>query len=87
MLISSLIFLVGLISILFRSNNLIIVFLGLELIFLGLACFSIQYSYIMDDIIGINIAIYILPIAGTESAILLAILVKYSQSSSSILFN
>eukprot|EP00842_Homolaphlyctis_polyrhiza_P004506 jgi/Hompol1/5056/HPOL_004121-RA len=42
--------------------------ISLELILLSIGMLFLFNSFILDDIIGINITLYLLPIAGCETA-------------------
>jgi NADH-ubiquinone oxidoreductase chain 4L len=68
---------IGFIGIFTNYKNLLISLLGIELILLGVSLTSIFYSLQMDDILGQLLSIYILVLAGCESAIGLSILVLF----------
>jgi NADH:ubiquinone oxidoreductase subunit K len=53
------------------------VIISLELILLALGILFLHFSFILDDIIGANLSLFILPLAGAESALALAFLVAY----------
>jgi len=60
-----------------RPNNLILMFISLELMLLGISIIIISYSIYYDDIMTIILSMYIIGIAGAETAIGLAILIYY----------
>ena len=51
--------------------------ISLELILLAVGILFVHYSFLLDDLIGASFSMLILPLAGAESAIALAILVAY----------
>lgn len=53
------------------------IIISLELILLALGLLFLHFSFIIDDLIGANLALFILPLAGAESALALALLVAY----------
>ena len=74
------VFMVGLISFLSvsgRKENLIKLIIALELILLAIGILFIHSSFLQDDIIGISFTLYLLPLAGAESAIAQAIYIAY----------
>ena len=71
-----LLFIIGLLGIMLRKN-IILMLISLELILLSISFIFIINSLNLDDIIGQNFSLYILTIAGGESAIGLAIIVVY----------
>ena len=52
-----------------RKENLIMLIISLELILLGIGLLFVHISFLMDDMNGALFALYILPLAGAESAI------------------
>ena len=71
-------YIIALISIyIFYGNNLIFIFIALEIIFLTLAILATVQSLLLDNIFGINLALLMIPLAGVESAIALSLLVAY----------
>lgn len=68
---------VGFIGFIGNNENLVMLIISLELILLGIGVIFVHLSFIMDDIVGANITLFLLPLAGAESAIALALLVKY----------
>ena len=75
-ILSLIIILVGLIGFC-NSDNLIMIVISLELILLSIGILFVHYSFILDDIIGATISLFLLPLAGAESAIALALLVAF----------
>lgn len=60
-----------------QFDNLVKLVISLELILLSIGLFFLSISFLIDDLIGANITLFLLPLAGAESAIALAILVAY----------
>lgn len=60
-----------------NNDNLIMIVISLELILLSIGILFVHYSFILDDLIGATISLLLVPLAGAESAIALAILVAY----------
>lgn len=62
---------------LLNSPSIIFLILAIEVILITLALTSAYVSCVLDDLMGLLIALYILPLAGCESAIALSLLVAY----------
>ena len=59
------------------GTNLIMVVISLELLLLSSSILLVNLSFSMDDLVGSNLTLLILPLAGAESAVALAYLVAY----------
>lgn len=59
------------------ESNLIMVIISLELLLLSIGVLLVHFSFLLDDKIGSVLTLYLLPLAGAESAIALAILIAY----------
>jgi NADH-quinone oxidoreductase subunit K len=81
---STLIFLIGIIGIIFSRKNLIILFMCIELTLLGISLTFIAFSIYLEDPRGQLYALLILTLAAAESAIGLAILVVYYRITKTI---
>lgn len=80
MLISGLIvFVLGFIGIIINYKSLIHLVLCLELILIGITQVLLYTSYHFNDIDGTLLSIYLITIAGCESAIALALIIKIYQ--------
>jgi len=77
LIISSLLFLCGILGLLFTRKYIILWLLSLELIFLSINWNFIIFSVFLDDILGQYFVLCILVIAAAESAIGLSILVIF----------
>jgi NADH:ubiquinone oxidoreductase subunit K len=75
---AGIIYIIGILIIILNGrNNLIMLIIALEIILLSLGLLSFQLSIILDDITGILITILLLPLAGSESAIFLSLIINY----------
>ncbi len=66
------------------NKNLIFILISLEVLQLASALFFVHSSFLLDDAVGITIALQILPIAGAESAFGLALLINYYPTKGSL---
>jgi len=74
---SIILFLVGILGFVLNRKNIILILISIELILLASTLNILSSSYNFDDILGQTYSIYIIAIAGAESAIGLGILVSY----------
>jgi NADH:ubiquinone oxidoreductase subunit K len=51
--------------------------ISLELLLLSVGLLLVNLSYNLDDLVGSNLTLLILPLAGAESAVALALLVAF----------
>lgn len=70
-------FTVGVLGFAFNRKNLIIRIISLEIILLAVSVLAIECSVSIQDLHGQNFAIYVVSVAGIESAIGLSLLVSY----------
>jgi NADH-ubiquinone oxidoreductase chain 4L len=70
-------FLIGIFGFVLNRKNLILMLISIEIILLSITLILLISSLNYDDIIGQTYAIYIISIAGAESAIGLGILVAF----------
>ena len=77
LLISIILFLIGILGIFLVKKNIIIILMSIELMLLAININFVIFSVYLDDITGQIFALFILTIAAAESAIGLAILVVY----------
>lgn len=59
------------------GNNIILLIIALEFLLLAIALLAVLLSFLFDDSIPLLFSLYLLPIAGSESAIALTLLVSY----------
>ncbi|CAO1637788.1 unnamed protein product (mitochondrion) [Jaminaea pallidilutea] len=74
---SILLFLIGILGFVLNRKNIILILISIELMLLATTLLILVSSYSFDDILGQTYSIYIIAIAGAESAIGLGILVCY----------
>ena len=74
---SLVLFLIGILGFILNRKNIILMIISIELMLLAVTLLVQISSYAFDDIAGQTYSIYIIAIAGAESAIGLGILVAY----------
>lgn len=74
---SLLLFLIGILGFVFNRKNIILMLISIEIMLLAITFLILIYSFMFDDVLGQVFAIYIIAIAGAESAIGLGILVAF----------
>ena len=77
-------FLIGVLGFVFNRKNIILMLISIEIMLLSITFLILVSSLSFDDILGQTYAIYIIAIAGAESAIGLAILVAFYRLRGSI---
>jgi NADH-ubiquinone oxidoreductase chain 4L len=77
MSITLILFLIGILGFVFNRKNIILMLISIEIMLLAITFLILISSINLDDIIGQTYAIYIITIAGAESAIGLAILIAF----------
>ena len=77
LLVSIILFIIGILGIFLIKKNIIIILMAIELMLLSINMNFIIFSIFIDDIIGQIFALFILTVAAAESSIGLAILVVY----------
>jgi NADH-quinone oxidoreductase subunit K len=77
LIISILLFLIGILGIFLVKKNIIVILMSIELMLLAININFVIFSIYLDDIVGQIFALFILTVAAAESAIGLAILVVY----------
>jgi len=84
MSLSIILFLIGILGFVLNRKNLILMLISIEIILLGITFLILITSLNFDDILGQIYAIYIIAIAGAESAIGLGILVAFYRLRGSV---
>jgi len=84
MYLSLILFLIGILGFVLNKKNIILKLISIEIMLLAITFLILISSLNFDDIVGQVYAIYIISIAGAESAIGLAILVSYYRLRGSI---
>jgi len=74
---SILLFLIGIFGFVLNRKNIILMIISIEIMLLAITYSILMSSLSFDDILGQTFAIYIIAIAGAESAIGLGILVAF----------
>jgi NADH-quinone oxidoreductase subunit K len=87
LIISTLIFLLGVLGLVLNKRNLLIILMSIELMLLGINLNFILFSIYLDDLMGQVFALYILTVAAAESAIGLAIFTVYYKDKQTILLD
>jgi NADH-ubiquinone oxidoreductase chain 4L len=75
--ITLILFLIGILGFVLNRKNIILMLISIEIMLLSITFLILVSSLNMDDIIGQTYAIYIIVVAGAESAIGLGILVAF----------
>lgn len=81
---SLIIFIIGILGFVLNRKNIILMLISIEIMLLGITFLILVSSISYDDILGQTFAIYIISIAGAESAIGLGILVAFYRLRGSI---
>ena len=71
------IYLIGILGFVLNRRNIILMLISIEIMLLSITFSILIHSFSFDDILGQVFAIYIIAIAGAESAIGLGILVAF----------
>ena len=74
---SIILFLVGIIGFVLNRKNIILILISIEIMLLAVTFLILVNSLSFDDMLGQTYAIYIISIAGAESAIGLGIVVAF----------
>jgi NADH-ubiquinone oxidoreductase chain 4L len=77
-------FLIGILGFVLNRKNIILMLISIEVMLLAVTLLVLVSSYSFDDVLGQTYSIYIIAIAGAESAIGLGILVAYYRLRGSI---
>lgn len=84
MTLSLVLFLIGILGFVLNRKNIILMLISIEIMLLAITFLILISSLNFDDILGQVYAIYIIAIAGAESAIGLSILVAFYRLRGSI---
>jgi len=77
MTLSIVLFLLGILGFVLNRKNIILMLISIEIMLLAVTVLVIVSSFAFDDIVGQTYSVYIIAIAGAESAIGLGILVAF----------
>tara|TARA_B100000614_G_C14408489_1_gene436750 strand:+ start:172 stop:477 length:306 start_codon:yes stop_codon:yes gene_type:complete len=84
LILSSLLFLIGIFGIFLNRKNVIIILMSIELILLAVNINFVSFSYFLGDLTGQIFSLFVLTVAAAEAAIGLAILVCFFRNKGSI---
>ena len=84
LVVSSILFVMGVLGIFLNRKNLIIILMAIELILLAVNINLVAFSAFMGDLTGQIFAMFVLTVAASEAAIGLAILVIYFRGRGTI---
>ena len=84
LILSALLFSIGVIGIFLNRKNDIIILMSIEIILLAVNINLIAFSYFLNDLTGQIFSLFVLTVAAAEAAIGLAILVIYNRNAGSI---
>ena len=80
LILSSMLFTIGVVGVFLNRKNVIIILMSLELILLSISINLVAFSAFLNDSVGQIFALFILTVAAGEAAIGLAILVVYFRN-------
>ena len=84
LILSALLFSIGVIGIFLNRKNVIIILMSIEIILLSVNLNFVAFSYFLGDLTGQIFSLFVLTVAAAEAAIGLAILVVYNRNAGSI---
>jgi len=84
LVLSAILFTIGVIGIFLNRKNVIIILMSIELILLSVNINFIAFSYFLNDLTGQIFSLFVLTVAAAEAAIGLAILVCFFRNKGSI---
>lgn len=84
MKLSLILFIIGVLGFVLNRKNIILMLISIEIMLLSITVLILLSSVCFDDILGQTFSIYIIAIAGAESAIGLGILVAFYRLRGSI---
>lgn len=84
LVVSSILFTLGVLGIFMNRKNLIVILMAIELILLSVNLNFVAFSAFLQDLVGQVFAMFVLTVAAGEAAIGLAILVIYFRSRGTI---
>lgn len=84
LVVSSILFVMGMLGIFLNRKNIIIILMAIELILLSVNLQLVAFSAFLGDLVGQVFAMFVLTVAAGEAAVGLAILVTYFRSRGTI---
>tara|TARA_Y100001970_G_scaffold222683_1_gene273966 strand:- start:7096 stop:7407 length:312 start_codon:yes stop_codon:yes gene_type:complete len=85
LILSAIIFTIGVVGIFLNRKNVIVILMSIELILLAVNINLVSFSIFLNDLNGQIFTLFILTVAAAEAAIGLAIIVAYYRNSSTII--
>ena len=82
--VSSVLFVLGVLGIFLNRKNVIVILMSIELILLAVNINFVAFSSFLNDLVGQVFAMFVLTVAAAEAAIGLAILVTFFRDRGSI---
>lgn len=77
-------FIVAMLGFIFSSRQLILMLLAIEIMIFVAAFRLVYFGFLFDDIVGSHFSLYLLVLAGAESAVALSLLVAFHRIRGSI---
>lgn len=84
LIVSGILFAIGILGIILNRRNLIAIFMAIELILLSININFVAFSLFHKDMVGQVFSLFILIVAAAETAIGLAILVSYFRQRNTV---
>ena len=84
LILSAIIFVIGIVGIFLNRKNIIIILMSIELMLLAVNINFVSFSIFLQDLTGQIFTMFILTVAAAEAAIGLAIIVIYYKNKGSI---
>ena len=84
LILSAIIFTIGVVGIFLNRKNVIVILMSIELILLAVNINLVSFSIFLNDLTGQIFALFILTVAAAEAAIGLAIIVVYYRNKGTI---
>ena len=84
LILSGVIFTIGIAGIFLNRKNIIVILMSIELILLAVNINFVSFSIFLNDLVGQIFTLFILTVAAAEAAIGLAIIVVYYRNSGTI---
>jgi len=84
LVVSAIVFVIGVLGIFINRKNIIIILMAIELILLSVNINLVAFSVFLNDMVGQVFSMFVLTVAAGEGAIGLAILVIYFRGRGSI---
>lgn len=77
-------FIVAMLGFILASRQLILMLLAIEIMVFVAACRLVYFGFTFDDLMGAHFSLYLLVLAGAESAVALSLLVAFHRIRGSI---